>query len=78
MNRVHDIESEVRKLSSEALKTLRHWFHQFDSDNWDRQIEADARVVRPDPSADEALRQHSQGDTSELCSTAPRRSSGSS
>ena len=66
MSRVNDIESEVRKLSPEELEAFRNWFQQFDSDNWDRQIEADARAGRLDSLTDEALRQHSQGDTSEL------------
>ena len=66
MSRVNDIESEVRKLSPEELETFRNWFQQFDSDNWDRQIEADARAGQLDSLADEALRQHSEGDTSKL------------
>ncbi len=66
MSRVNDIESEVRKLSPEELEAFRNWFQQFDSDNWDRQIEADARGGRLDSLADKARRQHSQGDTSEL------------
>ena len=44
MSRINDIEREVRKLSPEELEAFRKWFQKFDSDNWDRQIEADARA----------------------------------
>ena len=33
----------VRGLSPEELAAFRNWFQEFDSDTWDRQIEADAR-----------------------------------
>ena len=66
MSRINDIESEVRKLSPEELEAFRNWFQKFDNDNWDRQIEADARAGRLDSLADEALRRHNQGDSSEL------------
>ena len=66
MSRVEDIESRVSELSPEELAAFRKWFQTFDSDTWDRQIEADAQAGRLDSLADEALDQFRNGTTSEL------------
>lgn len=66
MSRVEDIEKRVKGLSPDELASFRKWFLEFDNDLWDRQIESDAADGRLDAFADEALRQHEKGETSEL------------
>lgn len=58
MSRIEDIESQVKELPPDELARFRKWFQEFDSDAWDRQIEADALAERLDTLAEEALRQH--------------------
>ena len=38
MNRVENIESQVKSLSPEELKGFRDWFARFDAEVWDAQI----------------------------------------
>ena len=61
-----DLENAVAGLSSEELAQFRAWFLEFDSAQWDRQIEEDAAAGRLDALADEALREHESGKTSDL------------
>jgi hypothetical protein len=55
MSTVSDIESAVSRLSPESLAEFRAWFTEFDSDQWDAQIERDAACGKLDVVADEAL-----------------------
>jgi BioD-like phosphotransacetylase family protein len=59
MTTVKAIESEIKKLSPEALTELRRWFLKFDTDAWDAQIEADAQSGKPDVLAEEVLAEYS-------------------
>lgn len=66
MSRVEKIESEVEALRPEELARFRDWFFEHDWAAWDRQIERDAADGKLDALADEALRDHTSGGTSEL------------
>ena len=45
---VQEIESTIAKLPPEQLVALGEWFDEYRADEWDRQIEADAKVGRLD------------------------------
>jgi hypothetical protein len=50
----------------DELPTFRQWFHVFDAEAWDRQIEEDAHAGKLDRLADAALRSLKAGECSEL------------
>jgi hypothetical protein len=64
--RVEALESQVKELTSEELSSFREWFAEFDSNAWDRQIEADVTSGKLDKLAKRALRDHQTGNTTEL------------
>lgn len=66
MTRLERIEKDVQSLSLEELAAFRAWFHQYDADAWDREIERDARDGRLDALADQAIEHHRAGRTREL------------
>ena len=66
MNKVENIEQEVRGLTPSELAAFRSWFLEFDAQVWDSQIEEDAREGRLDKLADEALAAHRAGKSKEL------------
>ena len=66
MSTITEIEEAVRGLSREQLKEFRHWFAEFASDAWDREIEEDANAGKLDWLAAEALEEHRQGRTRPL------------
>jgi hypothetical protein len=66
MSRVESIEKEVAALSAEELAAFREWFAEFDAALWDRQIADDARLGKLDALADEALRDHKAGKSTDL------------
>jgi signal transduction protein with GAF and PtsI domain len=63
---LHELENAVSQLTSEQLATFRDWFHQFESDAWDRQIEADVKAGRLDKFAEEAVAEDAAGRTTRL------------
>lgn len=66
MSKVEDIELEIQRLTPPELEAFRRWFREYDSDEWDRQIEADIRQGKFDKLAEEALAAHSAGKSKEL------------
>lgn len=63
---IDDLENAVAGLSSDELARFRAWFVNFDAASWDRQLEQDVSAGKLDSLADEALREHDSGETSEL------------
>ncbi len=55
MGKIENIEQEIQKLTPSELEAFRRWFREYDSDEWDRQIEEDARTGKLDKLAEEAL-----------------------
>ena len=66
MTKLEQIISDVTKLSSQELAKLSDWFAEFHSEQWDRQIEADATAGRLDQMAAKALADHKAGWTKSL------------
>lgn len=66
MSGVQEIQDRIRQLSSEELEALRAWFIEFDAEAWDREIQEDVAAGRLDRLADEAIREHRAGRTTEL------------
>lgn len=56
------LHSSVRQVTS----TRGPWFAEFEARAWDRALEEDAAAGRLDELAEEALRDHRSGDTTEL------------
>ncbi|MGH3088145.1 MAG: hypothetical protein ACRDSJ_12600 [Rubrobacteraceae bacterium] len=61
MAKIEKLEQEVRKLDRAELAAFREWFREYDSDEWDRQIEQDATSGKLDALAKEALAEHKGG-----------------
>ena len=66
MTKVEKIEQDIRKLDRKELLAFRRWFREYDSDEWDRQIEEDVRAGRLDKLAEEALAEHRAGKSKEI------------
>ena len=66
MSKVENIEREIQRLTPSELEAFRRWFREYDSDEWDRQIEEDARAGKLDKLAEEALVAHRAGKSKEL------------
>ena len=66
MSKVENIEREIQKLTPSELEAFRRWFREYDSDEWDRQIEEDVRAGKLDKLAEEALTAHRAGKSKEL------------
>jgi len=44
MSTVEHIEDEIRNMSPDELARFRKWFLEFDSKQWDEEIEQDAKA----------------------------------
>ena len=66
MSRVENLESEVKSLNPEELKSFREWFANFDAEAWDAQIEVDAKSGKLRALAERALRDHESGRSTPL------------
>jgi hypothetical protein len=66
VSKVENIESQIQTLSSDELAQLRQWLADYDSEVWDRQLEADVEAGRLDGLAERALRDHNAGRSSKL------------
>ena len=65
-NTVDNIERQIEQLPAEQLKMFRSWYEQFDSKNWDHQIENDIRSGKLDAMAKAAIADHRAGRTKAL------------
>ena len=63
MSKLETLEQKVSALSAEELAEFRRWFAEFDAAAWDRQIERDVKAGKLDSIADEALGDHSRGES---------------
>lgn len=66
MNKVENIEHEIKGLSASDLAAFRKWFIEYDAKAWERQIEEDARAGKLDALAEAALKDHKAGKSSAL------------
>ena len=61
MTKIEQLECGIRALSRAELAALREWFEEYQADEWDRQIEEDAKAGKFDRLAGEALAEHRAG-----------------
>jgi len=66
MSKLEALEKRVAGLSAEELAEFRRWFAEFDAAGWDHQIERDVKAGKLDALADEALRDHAAGKSTEF------------
>jgi hypothetical protein len=66
MTTVEQLESSVQVLTRGELAAFREWFDEFVADEWDRQIEADAKAGKLDRLAEEARAEHRASRTTPL------------
>lgn len=66
MNRVEEIEQQVASLSDLELARFRAWFTEFDEQQWDKQLEADAERGKLARMAETARRSYEAGLTRPL------------
>ncbi|MGD0461256.1 MAG: hypothetical protein ABSB74_02090 [Tepidisphaeraceae bacterium] len=66
MGTLPEIQAAVRNLSPSDLSSFRKWFHEFDAEAWDRQLERDVRANRLDALAEEAIKDLREGRTTKL------------
>ena len=66
MSKLDTLEKRVSLLSAEELAEFRRWFAKFDAVAWDREIERDVKAGKLDALADEALRDHAAGKSTEF------------
>ena len=66
MSKLEALEKRVSGLSAEDLAEFRQWFAEFDAAAWDRQIERDVKAGKLEALADEALRAHAAGKSTEF------------
>jgi hypothetical protein len=66
MRKLEALEKRISGLSAEELAEFRQWFTEFDASEWDRQIERDVEARNLDTLADEALRDHASGKSTEF------------
>jgi hypothetical protein len=66
MNKIENIENEVRSLTDAELATFREWFIEFDADAWDRQLERDSASGKLAELAKKSLSDHKSGKSTDL------------
>lgn len=66
MSRLEMLEREIQSLSQEELSAFDRWFAEFKAEQWDKQIEADAKAGKLDKLANEAIAQFRQGNFKKL------------
>jgi hypothetical protein len=66
MNTAKEIEKAVASLPTFELKEFRTWFTEFDSKNWDVQIEEDINSGKLHDLGVTALKRHQSGETKEM------------
>jgi hypothetical protein len=66
MSTVEHIEDEIRNMSPDELARFRKWFLEFDSKQWDEEIEQDAKAGNLDEIAEQAIQSYGNGKATEL------------
>jgi len=56
MDKIEKIGRQIREFSPSELAAFREWFHDFDAEAWDRQIEEDVQAGKLDALAEAALK----------------------
>ena len=60
---VEQLEQQIQQLSPHDFEKFREWFHEYEWQAWDRQIEKDSKGGKLRVLADKALADHAAGRT---------------
>ena len=63
---ITEIEQAITQLSPQDYIRLREWFEEFEAQEWDKQIERDAKSGKLDKIAEQALSEYRAGKAREL------------
>lgn len=63
---IEELERTVAALPQEQLARFRDWFHRFENDRWDQQLEDDVADGRLDALTESALSDHQSGKSTKL------------
>ena len=66
MSKVEQLEKEIQMLTPNEMGAFRQWFAQFDSDQWDLQMEQDIHAGKFAGLAEQALIDHRSGQSTSL------------
>ena len=66
MTTIERLEEQVKSLSEDDLAEFRRWFLDWDNNEWDRQIERDAKAGKLDALASAALAEYKAGKAREI------------
>ncbi len=66
MDKIEKVGREIQEFSPAELAAFRKWFHDFDAEAWDRQIEEDVQAGKLDALAEAALKALECGGCSEI------------
>ena len=66
MNKIENIENEVRSLTTTELATFREWFLEFNAATWDSQLERGSASGKLADLAKKSLSDHKSGKSTEL------------
>ena len=61
MSTVEEVDAALKRMSPEERATFRAWYTEFDADEWDRQLEADAAAGQLDWLIAEARQDRQEG-----------------
>jgi hypothetical protein len=63
---LEQLEKTISELTPDQLSKFREWFLAFDADQWDQRLARDVEAGRLDRFADEAIRDHQAGKSTNL------------
>ena len=66
MSKVKEWGKQIEHSSDTELAEFRRWYAEFDAQVWDRQFEANVKAGKLYALAEQALRDHSAGKSTEL------------
>jgi hypothetical protein len=66
MTTIEHLELQVQQLAPQDFAKFRAWFHAYEWQAWDRQIEQDAKAGKLSDLAAQARAEHAAGQTSRL------------
>ena len=66
MTTIEHIEQQVQQLSPPDFAKFREWFHEYEWQAWDRQLEKDAKAGKLNALTNKALADHAAGRTTRI------------
>ncbi|MDB5969349.1 MAG: hypothetical protein JWQ90_1799 [Hydrocarboniphaga sp.] len=66
MSPIEHLEQQVQQLAPHDFAKFREWFHEYEWQAWDRQIEKDSKAGKLKELADKARADHEAGRTSRI------------